>query len=101
MYALIANKIKTPHYLFHEGIMKIASQMWGYSCTQKYQYLHVLTNTRGEHYSFIISELFYVLSLKKLHISLKMSIFVHELRQGLDSLDYEPADLAATKNMEL
>ena len=37
-------------------------------------------------------------SFKNLRISLKMSIFVYELRQGLDSpTDYGPADLAATK----
>ena len=36
-----------------------------------------------------------------LHISLKMSIFVYELRQGLNSLSINPLTLQQTKNIDL
>ena len=39
--------------------------------------------------------------LKNLYNPLKMSIFVHELRQGLDSSKMNPLTLQQTKNIEL
>ena len=42
-----------------------------------------------------------ILYIKYLHIPLKMSIFVHESRQGLDSLKINSLTLQQTKNMKI